>query len=68
MECVEISIDGKTYEADYVLNENVVTVYGEGGSESTQLGGLNEEQVARILLRNLIRKGYVLPTEELGQK
>lgn len=58
---IEVVQGGMTYRADYVVSSGVVTVYGDAGSESTQLGSLTEERVARLLLRNLIRKGHVSP-------
>ncbi|WP_348767678.1 hypothetical protein [uncultured Salinisphaera sp.] len=61
---IELELNGKLYRADYSLDENVVTVYGDRGYESTQLGGLSEQQVAKMLLRNLIKKGHVAPVDE----
>lgn len=58
---VSVEKDGKEYEAEYTVDGNVVTVYGDGGSESTQIGGMKEEGVARILLNNLVRKGHIDP-------
>lgn len=61
MSHVEVEIEGKIYSAEYVLDENVVTVFAEGGSQSTQLGGMSEGAVAKMLLRNLIRIGKATP-------
>ncbi|MET4162879.1 hypothetical protein ABIE61_002740 [Marinobacterium sp. MBR-111] len=61
MGTIKVEKGGVTYSAEYVLNENVVTVFGDGGQESTQLGGMSEEGVARMLLNNLIRKGHIEP-------
>lgn len=58
---IEVVHNGMTYRADYLVSSGVVTVYGDAGFESTQLGGLTEEQVAKLLLRSLIRKGHVSP-------
>ncbi|QEW07398.1 hypothetical protein [Nitrincola iocasae] len=60
---IELAIDGQIYQADYVVVENVVTVYGDNGFQSTQLGGLSEERVAKILLKGLIQKGLIKPVE-----
>jgi hypothetical protein len=60
---VEIEKDNKRYQAEYHVNENVVTVFGERGCEFTQLGGMSENQVAKMLLRSLVRKGQVDPFE-----
>lgn len=61
MGIVEIEQNGHRYSAEYVLDENVITVFGDDGQESTQLGGMSEEGVARMLLRNLIHKGHIEP-------
>ena len=63
MAIVKAELDGKIFEAEYVVDGGVVTVYGERGLESTQLGGMNEEQVARLLLRALEKKGHIDPVE-----
>ncbi|HTN62583.1 MAG TPA: hypothetical protein VL147_13715 [Devosia sp.] len=56
---IELTQNGKLYQADYFVDENVVTVHGDSGQESTQLGGMSEQQVATMLLRALIRKGHI---------
>ena len=56
---IELAHNGKLYQADYFVDENVVTVHGDSGQESTQLGGMSEPQVAKMLLRTLIRKGHI---------
>lgn len=58
---IEVEHKGRRYQADYSLDNNVVTVHGDSGQESTQLAGLSEQQVATMLLRSLIRKGHVEP-------
>ncbi len=58
---IEINKDGKTYEAEYSIEQGLVTVYGDRDQETTQLGGLSEQQVAKFLLSSLIRKGYIDP-------
>lgn len=63
MGIVEVEKNAFVYEAEYTISENVVTVYGEGGRESTQLGSMSEQQVARMLLNNLIRKGHIEPVK-----
>lgn len=61
MGTIEISNNGKTYEAEYFIEQGLVTVYGDRGQESAQLGGLSEQQVAKFLLSSLIRKGHIDP-------
>jgi len=61
MGVIEIEQDGQKYSAEYVLEENVITVLGHSGQESTHLGGRSEEAIARTLLRTLIRKGHIEP-------
>lgn len=54
---------GKIYEAEYYVDQGLITVCGERGRESTQMGGLGEQQVARFLLNSLIRKGQIDPID-----
>lgn len=61
MDVIKIEQDGKKYSAEYMSCENVVTVFGDSGQESTQLAGMTIENVAHMLLRNLIRKGCINP-------
>ncbi len=61
MSIIEIERDGKLYQAEYFVEQGVVSVLAEQGQESTQLGGLSELQVAKLLLNTLIRKGLVDP-------
>ncbi|WP_422102690.1 hypothetical protein [Vreelandella sp.] len=61
MDIIEIEQDGQKYSAEYVLDENVITVLCNSGQESTHLGGMSEEATARTLLRTLIRKGNIEP-------
>lgn len=63
MSTTAIEHDGKKYEADYLVDQGLVTVYGERGQETTQIGGLTEQGTAKHLLRNLIRKGQIDPVE-----
>lgn len=63
MGTVEVEQQGKLYQADYHLVENVVTVYGDDGQKSTQLGGMSEHAVAKMLLRSLIREGKINPVD-----
>ncbi|TVU91031.1 hypothetical protein [Vreelandella titanicae] len=61
MGVIEVEQDGQKYSAEFVLEENVITVLGDSGQESTQLGGMSEEATAHTLLRTLIRKGNIEP-------
>jgi len=63
---VRIEINGAIYEAEYAIDDGVVTVFGERGSEATQKGGLSEYQVAVILLRTLVRKAHIDPVSADG--
>lgn len=56
---IELEQNGKHYQANYFVDENVVTVHGDSGQESTQLGRMSEQQVAKMLLRVLIKKGHI---------
>lgn len=63
MSIIEIEQDGQKYSAEFVLDENVITVLGDSGQESTHMGGRSEEAIARTLLRTLIRKGHIEPVD-----
>ena len=63
MNTIELQQDGKLYQAEFTVVDNLITVYGNEGFEQTQVDGVTEEQAARILLRNLIRKGLIHPIE-----
>lgn len=62
MSIIEVERDGKLYQAEYFVEQGVVSVLAERGQESTQLGGLSELQVAKLLLNTLIRKGQIDPS------
>lgn len=62
MGIIEIEQDGQKYSAEYVLEENVITVLGDNGQEPTHFGGRSEEATARVLLLTLIRKGHIEPS------
>lgn len=53
---VTMEIGGKAYEAPYEVEAGTITVrlVLEGRSKCTQIGGVPEDMVARMLLRELI--------------
>jgi hypothetical protein len=51
---VEIQHRGKTYAGEYVVARGMITVYGENGSKTTQLGGASAETMAADLLREIV--------------
>ncbi|WP_086930651.1 hypothetical protein [Agarilytica rhodophyticola] len=57
MEIIFKEVDGITYEAEYTVDGNMLTVYGVNTSKSSQLNGIREESLAKILLGHLIREG-----------
>ncbi|HEY8157859.1 MAG TPA: hypothetical protein VIF10_04050 [Methylobacter sp.] len=63
MGIVSKEINGILYEAEYSVADGIVTVYGDSGHKSTQLGGMKEESLAKILLSHLIREDKVDPTQ-----
>jgi hypothetical protein len=60
---IKIERSDETYVAEYFVDQGLITVYGERGQESTQIGGLSERQVAILLLNSLIRKGQIDPVD-----
>ncbi|MDP3228145.1 MAG: hypothetical protein Q8N13_09210 [Acidovorax sp.] len=63
MRFIELEHLGKRYRADYSVDDGVFTVFGDTGHQSTQTGGMTEEQTARLLLRGLIRVGSAKPVD-----
>lgn len=49
-----VEVDGTVHEATYRVSSKVVTAHSPCGSNSTQIGGLSAEAVARILLREIV--------------
>jgi hypothetical protein len=56
-EVVTAECDGKTIKGSYRKIGNMVTVKTLHGSKTTQLGGLTPDYLAKMLLRELARKG-----------
>ena len=56
-ETIEIEIDGAKYRAFYEVDNELLTVYGEGDeSKATQLGGMNPRHLASMLMKELIQE------------
>lgn len=56
---VAINGRGRIYKGTYAVSKGLVTVYyGEEGYESTQLGGMQEDSVAKLLLQSLVYKNF----------
>lgn len=59
---VRVEKDGLQYEAEYYCEDDMVTVFGiRGGQSSVVLNGMSEIAAARTALRNLIRENQVDP-------
>ncbi|WP_273152880.1 hypothetical protein [Methylophaga thiooxydans] len=67
---VSVEVEGKLYESEYHEVGGVVRVYGDLGDphkpdvEFTTLGGMKPDQVARILLRRLVKRGVVSAADD----
>ncbi|WP_195377850.1 hypothetical protein [Klebsiella michiganensis] len=62
MSYIRVDKDGLQYEAEYFFEEDMVTVFGiRGGQSSVVLNGMTEVAAARTALRNLIRENQVDP-------
>ena len=56
---VAINGRGRIYKGTYTVSKGLVTVYyGEGGYESIQLGGMQEDSAAKLLLQSLVYKNF----------
>jgi hypothetical protein len=51
---VVIQRRGKTYAGEYVVARGMITVCGENGSKTAQLGGASAETMATDLLREIV--------------
>ncbi|UOB56998.1 hypothetical protein MRS60_07830 [Burkholderia pyrrocinia] len=55
---VELVVDDQTYAAEYHVVDGLMTVYTDaGGAKSTGVNGMNEQNLARLLLGHLVREG-----------
>ncbi len=62
MSYIRVEKDGLQYEGEYFCEENMVTVFGvRGGQSSVVLNGMTEIAAARTALRNLIRENQIDP-------
>lgn len=62
MSYIRVEKDGLQYEVEYFCEENMVTVFGvRGGQSSVERNGMTEVAAARTALRNLIRENQVEP-------
>lgn len=62
MSCIRVEKDGLLYEAEYFYEENMVTIFGiRGGQSSVVLNGMTEVAAAHTALRNLIRENQIDP-------
>ena len=51
---VEIQRRGKTYTGEYVVARGMITVIGENGTKTAQLGAASAEAMASDLLREIV--------------
>jgi hypothetical protein len=51
---VEIQHRGKTYTGEYVIARGMITVIGENGTKTAQLGAASAEPMAADLLREIV--------------
>lgn len=61
---ISVEKDGLYYEAEYFVNDNMVTIFGERGQCSVDIHGMTEQLAARTALRNLIREKKIEPKGE----
>ena len=54
-EPIQVEFGGKTYDGSFLLDEGWVTVTCPYGSKGAALGRLAPKQLARILIREMIR-------------
>jgi hypothetical protein len=67
---VSVEVAGKRYESEYHEVGGMVRVYVDLGDpdkievEQTTVGGMKPDEVAKILLRRLIKRGVVSSTDD----
>ena len=54
---ITVEFEGKLFHGWYTLGSGLVTVRTNKDSQCTQLGGMDAEALAKILLLELVRKG-----------
>jgi len=65
MSYIRVEKDGLYYEAEYFCEEDMVTVFGvRGGQSSVVINGMSEIAAARTALRNLIRENQIEPLND----
>ena len=52
-----VNFKGKEYSGDYQIADGIVTVFHDGKSKSTQVGGSQPEMLARLLLLEMVGLG-----------
>lgn len=67
---VSVEVAGKHYETEYHEVGGVVRVYGDLGDpdktevEQTTVGGMRPDEIAKILLRRLVKRGLISSTDD----
>ncbi len=61
MSYITLERDKLVYEAEYFLDDGMVTVIGERGISNIDINGMSECVAARTGLRNLINQGLIEP-------
>jgi hypothetical protein len=65
---VAIQRRGKTLTGEYVVARGMITVYGENGSKTAQLGAASAEAMATDLLREIVEENKASPNRPGGSK
>lgn len=56
LETITLERNGKTYTAQYKVESGLITVYSPFGNKTTQVGSLPKDELARMLLSELINQ------------
>ena len=57
MKSVTVTIDGKTFEGTYYVQNSIAFVQSPFGAKANQIGGFSPEMIARMVLSELVRAG-----------
>ncbi|MGB3207183.1 MAG: hypothetical protein WBB28_19540 [Crinalium sp.] len=58
---VQLEIEGKIYEGSYRVTNGMIDVWYLNNQKTTQLGGLNEEALAKLLLSEMVIQAMSQP-------
>ncbi len=53
---ISVEVNGKIYKGTYEVRSKMIFVSSAYGSKTTQIGGMPQEALAKMLLREILRE------------